>query len=211
MIINHITNFLSSLFLEKKVLPFNCLGKRYIITLLIFIISGLLNHYLLILSVIESVILLLIEGCFIIVFLVDNKEFIIPDTINLSLFILGVLIFILAIDNLFLGITNITRIVSLLISFFILLITLIFDKIFKKEILGYGDIKLFFGVSLIFGTKILLMGIFVASFIACIIEVIIRKSKKNPIAFGPYLVIGFILSYYFTEFLSQIQTIFIFI
>lgn len=207
--INHITNFISYLFLEKKVLPINCLGKRYGITIILFILSGFLNFYVLKLTYLENVSILFIIGCFIIVFIVDSKEFIIPDSINVCLLILGILALILSNNKDTFGISNISRFISLAISFFILLITIIFDKVLKKEILGYGDIKLFFGVSLIFGSKILLLGIFLASFIACVIEVIIMKSKRNPIAFGPYLVVGFIFAYYFTEFLNRIQLDFI--
>ena len=68
------------------------------------------------------------------------------------------------------------------------------DKAFKKESLGGGDIKLMFLFGLVIGFPMAICSIFLATFIAFPIALIILFSnKENIIPFGPFLSIAAIL------------------
>lgn len=79
-----------------------------------------------------------------------------------------------------------------LIPFIImLLIKLLGDFIFKKESMGGGDIKLMFIFGLVLGPLNAISTIFIASFIALPISIIILKLKNShEIPFGPFLSLG---------------------
>ncbi len=71
---------------------------------------------------------------------------------------------------------------AFVVSFFLLVLSLIMDKVLKKESMGGGDIKLFFMVGLYLG----LFGNFFNLILACfigIIFVLITRASKIP--FGP--------------------------
>lgn len=62
------------------------------------------------------------------------------------------------------------------------------DKAFKKESLGGGDIKLMFLFGLVLGFPMSIITIFLATFIAFPVALIILiSSKENIIPFGPFL------------------------
>lgn len=73
-------------------------------------------------------------------------------------------------------------------------IKIIGDKAFKKESLGGGDIKLMFLFGLVLGFPMSICTIFLATFIAFPIALIILfSSKENVIPFGPFLSMAAIL------------------
>lgn len=76
------------------------------------------------------------------------------------------------------------------------LIKKIGDKLFKKESLGGGDVKMMAFVSCLLGYKMSIIVIFIASFIALPFSVI-NAYKKNEVMlpFGPYLAIATIFLY----------------
>lgn len=85
--------------------------------------------------------------------------------------------------------------VGLIMFFIMLVIKAIGDKVFKKESLGGGDIKLMGVVGLTFG---ILVSSFVSLFISCImalLSIIIMKRKDNIIPFGPFILLGTIITY----------------
>lgn len=68
------------------------------------------------------------------------------------------------------------------------------DKAFKKESLGGGDIKLMFLFGLVLGFSMSICTIFIATFIAFPVALIILfSSKENIIPFGPFLSMAAIL------------------
>ncbi|MBR2712195.1 MAG: prepilin peptidase [Bacilli bacterium] len=65
------------------------------------------------------------------------------------------------------------------------------DLIFKKESLGYGDLKLMAYIALVLGIKLSIVTIFIASFIALPFAIITNlKKDKLMLPFGPFLAIG---------------------
>lgn len=71
---------------------------------------------------------------------------------------------------------------------FMYTIKLLGDKAFKKESLGGGDIKLMFLFGLVIGFPLSICTIFLATFIAFPVALIILISnKENIIPFGPFL------------------------
>lgn len=73
-------------------------------------------------------------------------------------------------------------------------IKLLGDKAFKKESLGGGDIKLMFLFGLVIGFPMSICTIFLATFIAFPVAIIILlSSKENIIPFGPFLSMAAIL------------------
>lgn len=87
------------------------------------------------------------------------------------------------------------HIVSGVISFFIMyLIKIIGDFIFKRESMGGGDIKLMYLFGLVLGIDLSVVTIFLATFIAFPIAIIILiRQKDNMIPFGPFLSMAAIL------------------
>ena len=65
------------------------------------------------------------------------------------------------------------------------------DFVFKKESLGKGDLKLMAYIAIVLGTKLSIVTIFIASFVALPFAIISNlKKDKLMLPFGPFLAIG---------------------
>ena len=74
------------------------------------------------------------------------------------------------------------------------IIKMIGDKLFKRESMGGGDIKLMFLVGLVIGSPLSICNIFLATFIAFPVAIIMLLLRKdNLIPFGPFLAMAAIL------------------
>ncbi|WP_010678296.1 prepilin peptidase [Bacillus timonensis] len=75
--------------------------------------------------------------------------------------------------------------------------------IVSKGGMGGGDIKLFFLIGLVLGTKETLLAFFLSTLIGAVIGgfgMLIGKIKRNkPIPFGPFIVIGSLMTYYYGD------------
>ncbi len=120
-----------------------------------------------------------------IIFVSDYHYLIIPDSV---LIITGILLLIeIYLMN---GLPYLLNsIINGVISFMIMfLIKKLGDFLFKKESMGGGDIKLMFIFGLIFGYKMVLVIIFLASVIGLPISlVVLYKNNNHVLPFGPYL------------------------
>lgn len=86
-------------------------------------------------------------------------------------------------------------IISSLVLFIIMyIIKLLGDKILKRECLGGGDIKLMILIGLSLGIYHSLIALFIGSIIALIIALSF-KGKEDMIPYGPFLLIGTIISF----------------
>ena len=84
------------------------------------------------------------------------------------------------------------------ISCFLLMwgIKLIGDKVFKKESLGGGDIKLMILIGLTLGIIDAITSLLISSSLALIMSIfMIKKSEENIVPFGPFLLIGTMVMY----------------
>jgi len=147
----------------------------------------------------------------IIIFISDLKYMIILDS---PLLIGSILVFILRCFEL----KSPTAIISILNGIFMFvimyLIKLLGDKIFKKESLGGGDIKLAFliGLSLGYpgiGLRLSLISLIFASFLALPYALsTLYLNKKNELPFGPFLISSTLIIFVFLEKFSNLLIIF---
>lgn len=169
------------------------------LALVMFIISYL--RFGLSLQMILFTLLLLV---FIVIFVIDIKHYIIPNSMNITVLILGVLnLFVTpsSINTLY-SVSIFDKLIGFGVALLIMLLIMLFEKLFKKELMGGGDIKLFFGIGLFMGWQLLLLGLFISALIGVVVAILkkIIKSEKflnKVIPFGPYLTIGFSFAYLF--------------
>ena len=144
-----------------------------------------------------TLLLMILSLSLIIIFFIDLKHFIIPNSITFPMMALG---FIKSFDpNLNAIFPN--YILSLLGGLFgygiIWSITFFYKQIKKKEGMGLGDAKLLSVIGFWFGLKAIPFVIFLSSTIALIsvIPDLMKKSKNmsSKIPFGPYIIVGIIV------------------
>lgn len=74
------------------------------------------------------------------------------------------------------------------------------EKVFKKEAMGFGDVKLLAMIGAFLGWKLVLITIFLSSIFGAIVGIILKVvTKKEYIAYGPFLSLGAILSIFWGE------------
>jgi leader peptidase (prepilin peptidase)/N-methyltransferase len=129
------------------------------------------------------------------VVIADFQYLIIPD---FFIILLSIFALFLAGANLLNGLLA----VVVAVVFFTLLYFLA-SWVFKKEALGLGDIKLILPLSLVLGWPQVLMAIFlsfiVGGFFATILLLFKLKKIGQVLPFGPFLLVGFVLTYLWAE------------
>ena len=184
------------------------INLQYLIVELISGISFLTIYYFFGITI-TTLLLLVLSVFFTIIFFIDLKHFIIPNTLTFPLMILG---FIKSFDpNLNKAIfpNYINSLIGGFIGYSIIwLIIYFYKKIRKKEGMGLGDAKLMAVIGFWFGWVSIPIVIFISSFVALIFAVpsLIKKSLKmsSEIPFGPYIIIGCIL---YVSFSNQIKSL----
>ena len=150
-----------------------------------------------------SILLMILGLSFIIIFFIDLKHFIIPNSITFPMMALG---FIKSFDpNLNSMFPN--YVLSLLGGLFgygiIWSIIFFYKQIRKKEGMGLGDAKLFAVIGFWFGWISIPFIVFLSSLIALVsvIPSLINKSKQmsSEIPFGPYIIIATAIFIFFKE------------
>lgn len=130
----------------------------------------------------------------IIISFIDLKVEIIPDTISLPFIVIGfVLSFFLR------NINPLDSMLGIITGGGSLLLVAIFgSKLFKKEAMGGGDIKLAAMIGAFFGWKLTLLSLFLSFFLGSIIGIIVLAASKdksnNIIPFGPFIALGAMIS-----------------
>jgi len=142
---------------------------------------------------------------FAIISVADIKYLVIPDEVVLTLSIYFATLYLIYERP----IELIQRFGSGILLFVIMyLIMYIGNKIFKKETLGGGDIKLMFTIGFVLGPHMGVFSIFLASLIALPISIIIMlKYKNNLIPFGPFLVLSMMIIYFINLNIDKIISI----
>ena len=145
----------------------------------------------------EMIAFLIMSSILIIIFVSDFKYMIILDE---PLIIGSILILILKLYNY--GFDTFTRsIFSGLIMFVVMLLIKLFgDKIFKRESLGGGDIKLVTFFGFVFGVRLSLVSLVFGSFFAFPYALYLSISKKDrEIPYGPFLIAALLVVFIYME------------
>ena len=103
---------------------------------------------------------------------------------------------IILLELIFYGLTfTAEKVLSAVLAFATMyIIKLLGDKLFKRESMGGGDIKLMFLFGLVLGYSLSICDIFLATFIAFPIAIYLLFSRRdNLIPFGPFLAMAAIL------------------
>jgi leader peptidase (prepilin peptidase) / N-methyltransferase len=164
-----------------------------VMTLLLYIKYGMSFEFIFYLSLIYVLI-----PCF----FIDLEHMIIPN----GLIITGLAIFSAAfayrlisvknvmLDNIYGGLAG---------GGILLLIYIIGFVIYKKEALGFGDVKLFFMSGLFLGLKLsviaFLFSIFTGALAGIVFMIITKKGSRTEIPFGPFLAFGSMLALFIGE------------
>ena len=129
----------------------------------------------------ETFLFTLLLQMFIVIFMIDLRHQIIPDCINIVIIVLGVISLFITHSsiNQVLVINYIDKLIGFGVALGLLLIFVFFEKILKKELMGGGDLKLFFGIGLFMGWQLLLLGLFLASVVALITEMLKKLIVKS--------------------------------
>ncbi len=132
--------------------------------------------------------------------LIDLKHLFIPDSLNVFIAVLGVIACFLDSE-----ISYTSRLFGLLFgAVFYGGFYFIYKLIFKREGLGFGDVKLMSACGLCFGLKNVFFGTLVASVFGAIIlgliSFITKKERLNEYPFAPFLAVGMLVSAFLGEF-----------
>ena len=187
----------------KKVIPFNIFtselatGVLYLFSYLYFDISY------------EFFIMIILSSLAVIIFISDFKFMIILDS---PLVISAILIFIL--KWIYFGINDaLLSIVSGLLVFGVmLLVGFIGKKIYKREALGGGDIKLSFVIGMTLGIQLSMVSLIFSTFLAlpyALATIVLKKDSEVP--FGPFIVSSLLIVFlYYDKFYNIVKLFYIF-
>ena len=140
---------------------------------------------------------LVLSSLMMLIFISDFSYYIILDS---PLIIASILLFIL--KFIFFGYKDaLISIVSGILLFLVMyLIKIIGDKLFKRESLGGGDIKLAFVIGYALGFRLSLIAIILSSFLALPYSVAsLKLQKNNEVPFGPFLVSSLFIVFLFQD------------
>ena len=147
--------------------------------------------------------LIILSVVFLIIFFIDLKHYIIPNTLTYSMMILGfVKSFDPNLDPIFPNFLN--SLIGGLLGYGIIWSIIYFYRQFKKkEGMGLGDAKLFAVVGFWFGWISIPFVVFLSSIIALlsVLPDLLRSSKKlsSQIPFGPFIILGTIFYLVFQD------------
>ncbi len=167
---------------------------------------GLYMYYGLTLELLPYLIML---SCFIVATFTDFDERIIPDEVSVGGMVAGLIISPLVPQLHHTAVWWQALLYSglgvLVGGGSIYLMGLLGEWIFKKEAMGGGDVKLMAMVGAFMGWKMALLTFFVAPFFGAVVGIIEKiRTKDSTIAYGPYLVIGALVSLFWGERLIDI-------
>jgi len=183
------------------------ISGQYALVEFISILSFLCIYYLYGITL-TTLLLIILNLSFIIIFFIDLKHFIIPNVITFSMMALG---FVKSFDPNLNPIfpNHVNSVIGGLFGYGIIWSIIFFYKqIRKKEGMGLGDAKLLAVIGFWFGWIAIPFVIFLSSVIALIsvIPDLLKKSKKmtSQIPFGPYIILGTLLYLVFKNNLTNL-------
>jgi leader peptidase (prepilin peptidase)/N-methyltransferase len=154
-------------------------------------------------NIIQIISLYGIISSLIVMFFTDAKYRIIPDSMQISLFVFSVF-YIRTIHELSLQLVSERIIAAIVVAAPILFLYLIT----KGKGMGFGDVKLAPTIGFLLGLKSGLISLYIAFIAGALVGIILlllkKKGLKSKIAFGPFLVIGIIVMLFFENKIFQI-------
>lgn len=147
--------------------------------------------------------LIILSVVFLIIFFIDLKHYIIPNSLTYSMMILGFIkSFVPNLDPIFPNFLN--SLIGGLLGYGIIWSIIYFYRQFKKkEGMGLGDAKLFAVIGFWFGWISIPFVVFLSSIIALlsVLPGLLRSSKKlsSQIPFGPFIILGTIFYLVFQD------------
>ena len=179
------------------------IGSQYFLVELLSVLSFLLIYYLFGISI-TSLLFAILSIFFIIIFFIDLKHFIIPNTLTFPLMAIG---FIKSFDpNLNTSIfpNYLNSLLGGIIGYLIIWTIIYLYKKFRNiEGMGLGDAKLLSAIGFWFGWISIPFIIFLSSVIALlsVIPSLLKNSKSlsSQIPFGPYIIIGTLVYLFFED------------
>ncbi|TMU85706.1 prepilin peptidase [Bacillus sp. BHET2] len=142
----------------------------------------------------ELVVALTLVSLFMIITVSDIKYMVIPDKVLMVFSVLFV------IERIFIPLQPWWDSIAGAIAGFCLLLLI---AIISKGGMGGGDIKLFAVIGLVVGVKVMIFSFFLATLFGAAVGILGLISgffkKGEPIAFGPYIVIGTLVAYFFHQ------------
>ena len=152
----------------------------------------------------DFVLICLIFLILLIIFFIDLKHYIIPDSLNFSLILTGIFKNFTTQDLLKLNYNLPDSLLGGAVGYLtIWLIIFIYKKIRNKEAMGLGDAKLLSAFGFLLGFQSVLPIVFIASLTGLIYVlpslIINKKNLQNIIPFGPFIIISGIVYYFCAE------------
>ncbi|MDH7475842.1 MAG: prepilin peptidase [Microgenomates group bacterium] len=147
-----------------------------------------------------------IISCLIVIFFSDLKYQIIPDSIQISLFIFGFFLKVEETERIFclkqlLDCYLIKMSENFIAGAVVMLPILFLYWVTGGRGMGFGDVKMSFVIGFLLGVKGGLLALYFAFIIGAVTGLILillkRKKLKSKIAFGPFLVFGTLILIYF--------------
>ncbi|MBI4973007.1 prepilin peptidase [Candidatus Roizmanbacteria bacterium] len=148
-----------------------------------------------------------IVSCLIVIFFIDLKNQIIPDEMQIALFITVLL------SKIVVGVTVTALGYALVAGLIVLLPILFLYLITRGRGMGFGDVKLAFNMGFFLGIKGGFVAIYLGFILGAIFGIVLllmkKKKMKSKIAFGPFLVAGMVIVLFFEKpIFSLIQRIY---
>ena len=205
-------SILLSFILSIVFIFFNCKIVFKKITIKTFIIFFIIIYFVSLITIIvnyyynSSIDYLLIVYFIILISIgiVDHFLLIIPDFYNLSILIMSIIIVVVkyCFNSMQYFHSTLDFVLGIVVMTLLFVVLLIIAR--KKEILGFGDIKLLFGVGILVGLINVLIIIFIACFMALLFEGIVNHFKRRMLPFGPYLVTSIMIIILFHNLLDKL-------
>jgi leader peptidase (prepilin peptidase) / N-methyltransferase len=153
----------------------------------------------------------LLSLLFIAIFFIDLEHYIIPDSLDLPWILIGLGISI--IPGALVGWLD--SLIGIVVGggvFF--LVMWLGEKVFKKEAMGFGDVKFAAMLGAFIGWKYLLLVFVLASFIGSVVGVTLilisrRRDKSTYVPFGPFLVVAALTTIYFGDEIINAYLVFV--
>lgn len=180
---------------RNKIAPSNLITE--IFTGLFFALSYFVYGY-----SVNTLISIITISILIITFISDFNYLIILDT---PVILGSILVLILKYLDLGLKSSLMSLLSGALLFIIMLIIKLLGDKVFKKDSLGGGDIKLSIFIGILLGVKFGLISLVISCFIALPYAIYISfKEKEKEIPFGPFLIMAAFLVFLYLDKINEI-------